>query len=431
MLNQKYKQIINASKVQNLYSAIHRLLLIFLWIMVRIKLSVWKRSYCDSATLLVVSCDTKYLVGSKGDEAMLKVAVSKVLQIHPQLQVAFASESIATDAIVCDMGMQAMRVWGSVLMPFRFLKAISLVRPQIGILIGADVMDGYYSPVVSLRLIIAADVLARTGAKTVFLGFSMNDKSVGILKYAFRMLDKRVQINLRDPLSHARYMKFTGKSANLVADSAFMLKPELLSGESVVAQSWIELQKSLGRLVLGVNFHPMLFPNGIEGVDKLASSLEAVLKVLTDKYKISWLLLPHDDRLAAGDIVVLTQFYQQLSLEIKKFTHLVVRPPSAAQIKTLASSLDGVITGRMHLAIAALGQSVPVITFAYQDKFAGLFQHFDLPEWMILDPIASMEFSYLSNNIERFIQELPSIKYQISTRLPDVMAASESTFKDI
>lgn len=40
----------------------------------------------------------------------------------------------------------------------------------------------------------------------------------------------------------------------------------------------------------------------------------------------------------------------------------------------MCTSLDAVVTGRMHLAIACLGQSVPAACISYQDKVEGLYQ---------------------------------------------------------
>ena len=40
--------------------------------------------------------------------------------------------------------------------------------------------------------------------------------------------------------------------------------------------------------------------------------------------------------------------------------------------------VDLVLTGRMHLAIAALGMGTPPLCVAYMDKFEGLFHLFDI-----------------------------------------------------
>ena len=54
-------------------------------------------------------------------------------------------------------------------------------------------------------------------------------------------------------------------------------------------------------------------------------------------------------------------------------------------MKGLVGLVDFAVTGRMHLAIAALGMEVPVVALAYQGKFDGMMQRFDLGQ-MVFDP---------------------------------------------
>jgi polysaccharide pyruvyl transferase WcaK-like protein len=326
-----------------------------------------------------------------------------------------------------------MRVWGGVLMPLKFSNQLAISNPQIGLIVGADIMDGYYSPVDSLRRIIAADLLSRSGAKTTFLGFSMNDQPAPLLKYAFRLLDKNVKVNLRDPLSWERYQTFTGLAANLVADTAFLLEPKALSATPAAADAWIKSQKVLGKTVLALNFHPMLYSKDTakESVERLTDAVLASMRALSQKYNLSWLLLPHDDRADAGDMDTLSKLYKRLNQDEKESVYFIEQPPTAAEIKMLVAELDGAITGRMHLAIAVLGKSLPIMVFAYQAKFVGLFRHFNLPEWLILSPVTAMDPSYLTQQIEHFVQELPTLKALVKSALPKVMQAAESTFESV
>ena len=57
----------------------------------------------------------------------------------------------------------------------------------------------------------------------------------------------------------------------------------------------------------------------------------------------------------------------------------MLRPPlNAWELKHLAGMVDLVLTGRMHLAIAALGMGTPPLCVAYMDKFEGLFHLFNI-----------------------------------------------------
>jgi colanic acid/amylovoran biosynthesis protein len=100
--------------------------------------------------------------------------------------------------------------------------------------------------------------------------------------------------------------------------------------------------------------------------------------------------------------------------------------PSAAELKQLAAKLDGVVTGRMHLAIAALGSGVPVATFAYQDKFEGLLMLFGLPQTTLGTLSQLLDVHRLAHFIESFLHELPELGVLVHSALPEVMQKAES-----
>lgn len=90
---------------------------------------------------------------------------------------------------------------------------------------------------------------------------------------------------------------------------------------------------------------------------------------------------------------------------------------------------DGVITGRMHLAIAALGGGVPVMALAYQAKFAGLMQWFHLPDWLLLDPVKVSDEAVLWPSVQRFVAERAALRDTVLARLPDVKRAAHANFE--
>lgn len=324
-------------------------------------------------------------------------------------------------------------IWGGVFMPFRFLKELELINPSQAFVMGADIMDGYYSPVTSMRMIIAADIMSRYGTKVSFLGFSLNNKPYWILKYMFRALHAEVNVNLRDPLSYERFRRIINRQANLVADTAFLLKPNYDSNVYNKVSSWVTAEKARGHVIIGVNFHPMLFRGSAASSDfeMLSQSFMDAIRKLSISRKISWLFLPHDDREEAGDVFALGKLYSELEIELNEMAHLVVPPPSAAELKAITGLLNGVITGRMHLAIATLGMGVPILALAYQGKFEGLSKHFELPSWVVMDPHMALNSDFLIPQIEKFINELDSLRSQVTTKLPEVKDRSLLTFRNI
>ena len=79
-----------------------------------------------------------------------------------------------------------------------------------------------------------------------------------------------------------------------------------------------------------------------------------------------------------NDLEVLREFRSILEPELQASTRLIEEKCSARQVKAISGHCDLILSGRMHLAIASLGQGVPVVCLTYQDKFEGLMEHFGL-----------------------------------------------------
>lgn len=380
---------------------------------------------------MLVPADPVTLVDSRGDAAMLTALIAKLRAEHRPIQCHVASTNPMADGAARSMGLTPFRVWGGPLMPLRFIQFLSTCRPTLGFVTGADIMDGHYSPVNSLRMIIAADLLARWGARTAFVGFSFNQHPSLLVRYAFKNLHADVRVNLRDPLSWKRFQRITGRKSFLVADLAFLLKPATeLSPSSATLLAWMQQRRAAGRRVLILNIHPMLFSpqQAPSAMPKLLHAMLQALTALTEPHALSWLLLPHDNRPHAGDSKALEELTFDMRPSIREQVLLVKQAPSAADIKALARHADGAITGRMHLAIAALGQSTPVMVLAYQDKFSGLMMQFNMPDWLVLDGAAATNPNSLMNGMERFVSELPELRLEVQRHLPAVRVAAAATF---
>lgn len=417
-------------------SLLHQVLLLLLWKGLRLFVSAAKPRVqaVDVHRAVFVPADPITFVGSRGDAAMMEAVLSFFRLNRPGADLYVASTNSKADDVAAAMGLKAVRVWGGPLMPIKFYRLLKTIRPDLGIVNGADIMDGYYSPVVSLRMIIAADLFVLAGGRAVFTGFSFNSNPATLVRLAFWMLDPTVKVNLRDPVSFDRFSKSTGCAGHLVSDSAFLLKPSAtLEKGASQAVDWVNVQHALGRTVVALNVHPMLFKSEAteKAMGELLESLCSSVSMDGDNSFTSWLLLPHDDRQKSGDIRTLAELHTALSVKLGDRVHFVEAPPSAAEIKTIMAYVDGAVTGRMHLAIAALGQGTPVMAFAYQDKFAGLLQHFCMPDWLILDANKARDPAFLSANLNRFIKELSELKGDVEKHLPRVVEAAESTFAGI
>lgn len=418
------------SPLRRLSSGVHQLLLLLLWQIAR-RMPPPSRAAPGEA-VLIIPADADGLTGSRGDEAMLAGACAMVEDRLGRVPMWVACTGAEADASARRAGLQPLRVWGGAWMPFAFRRRLAEARPTRALVMGADMMDGLYSPVTALRMIVAADLLARAGARTDFLGFSLNARPAPVVRLAFRLLDAAVAINLRDPSSWRRFGRATGRSARLVADTAFLMAPAAPQTAAAEAERWVQEQRAAGRCVLAVNFHPMLFRGRDPDAQarSLSAALQATLHALTERHRVSWLLLPHDERSAAGDLAMLADLHGRLADPERAWTFHLQHPPPAAQIKALSGAVDGTITGRMHLAIATLGQGRPVLAFAYQGKFSGLMRHFRLPPWLVLEPDEARDGFELCTRVEHFIEALPMLTERVREQLPTVIALARDTFED-
>ncbi|MDZ7919082.1 polysaccharide pyruvyl transferase family protein [Rhodoferax sp.] len=412
---------------------IHQVTLFLFWLCSALVLKALPRRTNESYRVILITADSQGLIGSRGDAAMLEGALDQIRSNGNDVEIYIACATNNATKIAKDLGCKPFDVWGGIFMPFYFLKSILAIKPTAGLIMGADIMDGHYSPVTSLRMIISADLIARYCGISRFLGFSLNTSIAPLVKIGFRQLSKQVQVNLRDPLSFERHRTIAGNTGNLVADTAFLLEPAEPGDIARAALDWINDQRKKGRIVLGVNFHPMLFAKDEARVStqKLANAVIRAMQEAQNMASVSWLLVPHDDRMEAGDMSTLEMLEAQLPANVNTNSYRIISPPSAGELKTIAGALDGVITGRMHLAIASLGQGVPVLTFAYQGKFEGLMKHFAFPEWVVVPPNEVLDNEKLVDIFQQFITNLPELKTQLDSRLPAVLAATRSTFKGL
>lgn len=377
--------------------------------------------------LLVLPCDPRTLTGSRGDEAMIQGAVQFIRKSSALLEVAVVTSSAEASAAAARMGFQPLQAWEVRFSLAKVLQAADDFRADAAVVVGGDVMDGYYDPATTTRLLALADVLCRRGVRTGVLGFSFNDRPHGSLRAAFDALDAALLLNVRDPVSLARFERFTRAKAQLAADAAFLLPADPdTPGVQAVAE-WVRKRREAGDLVVGFNLHPSLFKRATaQQVGTLVDAAATALIDVSARRAVSWMLLPHDYRGALGDDACLAPLAEALDrAALAQRFHHVRGEKSAAELKALAGLADGVCTGRMHLAIASLGMGVPVAAVTYQDKFEGLFRHFELPSWLLLTPQQAIRPHYLQRTLTRFIDELACLRAQVAVRLGYVEAAAE------
>lgn len=325
-------------------------------------------------SLVLVPCDPWTVIGSRGDEAMIYAVLQSFRKRHPEGRItvvtanASAANSEDCQRMRRDFNLAYVYAWRPRLQIWNIVRAVRHARATEVFVLGADCMDGHYSPHTSTILFAVADLACRLGLKTRLTGFSWNEHPHPRTVAAAKKTTTALEILIRDPDSFGRVKSILPR-ARLVADTAFCLEP-LFSDRVRAVLAQMESDRKAGRYVLGVNLNPML------KVD-----VASVAQALNAQSNISVCLIPHDYR-SGGDLAELRKLEPLLTVPHRLLTDVY----SAAELKALTSGLDALFTSRMHLGIAALGMGKPVAAFAYQGKFSGLFEHVGLSKDLLVIP---------------------------------------------
>jgi polysaccharide pyruvyl transferase WcaK-like protein len=381
-------------------------------------------------SVLIVPSDPFGIIGAKGDEAMLVSLIENLTANIHGVKVSLLCDRDALPESISTLGVGIERGWIS---PWSFGALKKTIEPYDAlVIIGADILDGYYSLLSAARYWVAADLAARQGKTVVITGFSFNASPPQLLKAFLTPLPDSVNICLRDPVSQERFNRFIGipGRAKLVADIAFNLQPHMQTLPVAAIAAWCEQQRAAARMVVGFNIHPMLFKHPT--VQELDALVHASVQSISAAVKLrasSMVLIPHDYRpFPKGDLEILSRIYHALPSHVQKHCHLVEGHLHAAELKALAGKLDLVITGRMHLAIASLGMGTPVAGITYQDKFHGLFQHFGLSSEFLASVAVLLDAERFQAWLIGAIDAQKLLKTQVDRNLVAVKALSRENF---
>lgn len=140
-------------------------------------------------------------------------------------------------------------------------------------------------------------------------------------------------------------------------------------------------------------------------------------------HNTSFVLLPHDSRKAPSDETLAAA----ISAAVGSSDHLLLveRILMPDEVVELASRVDFVITGRMHLAILSAIAGTPAIAISYQGKIEGLYRNLDL------DCFLSTEGDFaraLGIQYQRVSDDLASVRARMIERVPAMQALAAENF---
>lgn len=385
--------------------------------------------------LVIVPCDPWAVGGSRGDEAMITGVIHQYRKQYPDIPIHMVCANTKGEDYIKNLPIDNIGTipsWNGAYSLGKVFHSIVNVNPTDIVVLGADCMDGHYGTNLSLGLLSIYHLCSKLkNVNCRMLGFSFNDHPTWMMVKAFKSLSSDIQIRLRDSISLTRFEKTIGRKASLVADAAFMLQPEKDFPLYDEVKTWTDKERAKGQTVIGLNFHPMLRQyEGPDDIKKdallLAKHVERILEKHPD---VSFVFIPHDDRSNLTDNLMLGTMSLSLCPLLKERVYYNEQVPRAPQLKALCGLLDGLISSRMHLAIAALGMEVPVMAATYQGKFEGLFQHFGLDETYLLD-IKSFLSKDMVETFDKFLVNLPQLREKIQGKLPQVVELSKSNIRD-
>lgn len=377
--------------------------------------------------VLLIPPDPLLLTASRGDEAMITALTLMCRETFDDPQFVIATASDEADQIARLLGCEPCRAFDEGLPLSESVSRVCAANVTHCVTVGADVFDGSYDPVFSARLLMLTDLLGQKDIRSIVNGFSFSTRPYPGLAPVFEQASKHVVFNLRDPVSHRRFCKFSNAPATLTADVAFLLKTDTDSSHEVRQLGrWVAAERSSGRVVIGVNLHPLLIDlDERHKLPALIAEFDAALQSLIRDQPISVVLLEHDFRGRSADSHCLDSIEATLqSAGLGNFVYRAAHPMNAVELKTAVACLDGVATGRMHLAIATLGVGVPVLVFGYKGKMEGLLEHFSLDSRLCISGRSLFDRQALVSGLQFFVAGLDAMNRQVKLQLPKVVKLS-------
>ncbi|WP_395244570.1 polysaccharide pyruvyl transferase family protein [Agromyces sp. MMS24-K17] len=242
-------------------------------------------------------------------------------------------------------------------------------------IIGADIMDGRYSPRASVRRSTLAEAAARAGLPSRILGFSWNGSPERRARAALHRAGAAgVDLLLRDPVSAVRARTDGVPRVIETADLVFLattVDPSA-ADELLGAAPAGDAPEASDPPVALVNVSALVG----RSLDQAAEYGRIIAALRADGYRV--VLVPHVSRPSSDDVAACRQVAAAFTDDPD--VRLVERLLTPAQIRGLAARTRLTVTGRMHLAIMSLHAGVPAITLATQGKVEGLMRLVGVPE---------------------------------------------------
>lgn len=292
---------------------------------------------------------------------------------------------------------------------------------------GADVIDGVYSPPQARSYLYLLSLANKVGVSSRVLGFSFSNTPAKDVVSDFRKLSRQILCCVRDADSKKRFDQTCGAASTQVADCGFLMEPAIDSMEGKEIDAWIDSAQAGGNLILALNANAQ---TAVGQSKQICAAYAALIQDISVKGKIRFLLLPHDNRGEHSDYRMNDAIFKLLPEDLKEQVRVVEHPLFGWEARALVSKCDLLVSGRMHLIVAALGERVPCIGVDYNAKFSGLMSFFDLAD-MVVDAREAYTDGTLWRVVAPALSELSAMSTKIVQHHADVMVLARRNFDGI
>ena len=358
--------------------------------------------------------------GSLGDQAMIDVLVTKANELFGRPPSVLPNAyTIRSPARILDMGASRAQQIGGL---------AEVVRAEYVLAVGADGLDGLYGIPQRVKRLRLMEWAYRLGAKVRVIGSSFSETPRPEMIDRLRRMPW-LEILARDPVSKLRMESALDREVKLVADVAFLLKPQLTSQPARRAAEWIAAARGKERRPVGLNVSGLVFQKLPKGT--LERFADIVARNLAELHDIATLVIPHDWRSGeAGDLDSCRTVYEILRVRMGERCHLIDEPITSWDAKAIAGLIDCALLCRMHFAVACLGQGISPYCLVSAGKFEGLMEHFGLTG-NLFDPADLTTPEQMLRPVNRMLQHWVHDAETVKAALPTVMALSEKNFDEL
>lgn len=374
-----------------------------------------RASATDTFVLMAPSVE-----GSRGDAAMMEVLLGDLRRKYDGRAVLLCYKRSEQHAdLVRKFQVEVASLENLARHPLQLRQLLQ--RTHTFRLIGADIVDGFYSPLTTGLRLSAAQTFAHAGCDAKVISFSFCATPAPSIALLWQQLPGSLGLLTRDPESQRRLSKLLGREVAQAADLAFLLEPDATGIDDQLR--WIEGQRGRGQTVVGIGVNALLLKAGAQ-----RALAQVVTRLLQRQPQLSLLFVAHDFRAKSSDLDAARGTMSHIPPELSSRIGVVEQEHGPRQLKAIAQRLDAVVSGRMHFSIAALSQAVPAFCFRYQGKVEGLLELVgfgaEIEQLSIESGSLEPQWDVVAERIHAFLDRRAELAQRISAQLDQLKRLS-------